>query len=214
MYEWDNDRQEDAKFAISADFVYRTFNKKLFLPTTLQDAAIGVLSNRNLFAFPGAVPAVDLWEANTRVVSKINPDLGLIANLYVGNGQANGSDKRTINRYGFDLRSIYKKTKLTAIGKFNDWGPFDYHRDFNLTFPLQLIADISTEIGKPDWFMLPGTKIGIRGTYRTLDKYSPRYSPIKTMDAAGNWVPDPNAVGFPDGNEWEIRTYIQINIGK
>lgn len=208
MYEWDNDRAEDAKFAVSADVVYR------HLPT-VQDAAIGILGNgRTTFVFPGSAPAQDLWEVNTRVVSKVNPNLGLIANLYVGNGQANGNDKRTIDRYGFDLRTIYRKTKLIAIGKFNDWGPFDYHRDFNLTFPMQLIADISTEIGKPDWFMLPGTKIGIRGTYRTLDKYSPRYSPIKTIDAAGNWVPDPNAIGFPDGNEWEIRTYIQINIGK
>ena len=208
MYEWDNDRSEDAKFAISADFVYR------HLPT-IQDAAIGILGNgRTTFVFPGSAPAQDLWEANTRVVSKVNSNFGLIANLYVGNGQANGNDKRTINRYGFDLRTIYKKVKVIGIGKFNDWGPFDYHRDFNLTFPLQLIADISTEIGIPDWFMLPGTKIGVRGTYRTLDKYSPRYSPVKMMDAAGNWVPDPNAIGFPDGNEWEIRTYIQINIGK
>lgn len=208
MYEWDNDRQEDAKFAVSADFVYR------HLPT-IQDAAIGILGNgRTTFVFPGSAPAEDLWEVNTRLVSKVNPSLGFIANLYVGNGQANGNDKRTIKRYGFDLRSIYKKTKLIAIGKFNDWGPFDYHRDFNLTFPMQLIGDISTEIGKPDWFMLPGTKVGIRGTYRTLNKYSPRYSPIKTIDAAGNWVPDPNAIGFPDGNEWEIRTYIQFNIGK
>lgn len=208
MYEWDNDRQEDAKLAVSADFVYR------HLPT-IQDAAIGILGNgRTTFVFPGSAPAQDLWEVNTRVVSKINHDLGFVANLYAGNGQANGSDKRTINRYGFDLRTIYKKTKLITIGKFNDWGPYDYHRDFNLTFPLQLIADLSTEIGKPDWFMLPGTKIGIRGTYRTLNKYSNRYSPVKTIDAAGNWVPDPNAIGFPDGNEWEIRTYIQINIGK
>jgi hypothetical protein len=207
MYEWDNDRAEDAKLAFSAGFVYR------HLPT-IQDAAIGILANRNLFAFPGSAPAQDLWETNIRVVSKLNPDLGLIANLYMGNGQANGDNKRTINRMGFDLRTIYKKTRLVAIGKFNDWGPFDYHRDFNLTFPMQLIADISTEIGKPDWFMLPGTKLGVRGTYRTLNKYSPRYSPIKTLDAAGNWVPDPNAIGFPDGNEWELRTYIQINIGR
>lgn len=208
MYEWDNDRAEDAKFAASVDFVYR------HLPT-VQDAAIGILGNgRTTFVFPGSAPAEDLWEVNTRIVSKLNPQLGLVANLYAGNGQANGNDKRTIQRYGFDIRTIYKKTKVMAIGKFNDWGPFDYHRDFNLTFPLQLIADISTEIGKPDWFMLPGTKIGIRGTYRTLDRYSPRYSPVKTIDAAGNWVPDPTAIGFPDGNEWEIRTYIQINIGK
>jgi hypothetical protein len=208
MYEWDNDRTEDAKFAVSADVVYRR------LPT-IQDAAIGILGNgRSTFVFPGSAPAQDLWESNLRIVSKLNPDFGLIANFYVGNGQANGNDKRTINRSGFDIRTIYKKTKLVTIAKFNDWGPFDYHRDFNLTFPMQLIADISTEIGKPDWFMLPGTKIGFRGTYRTLNKYSPRYSPIKTLDAAGNWVPDPNAIGFPDGNEWELRTYIQINIGR
>ena len=208
MYEWDNDRAEDAKFAMSADFVYR------HLPTTM-DAAIGILANgRTLFAFPGAVPAEDLWEVNTRFVSKLNPNFGLIANFYIGNGQANGNSKRTINRTGVDIRAIYKKVKLTTIAKFNDWGPFDYHRDFNLTFPMQLIGDISTEIGKPDWFVLPSTKVGVRGTYRTLNKYSPRYSPVKTLDAAGNWVPDPNAIGFPDGNEWEIRTYIQINIGK
>ncbi len=208
MYEWDNDRAEDAKFAISADFVYR------HLPT-IQDAAIGILANgRTFFAFPGAAPAQDLWEVNTRIVSKLNPDFGLIANLYVGNGQANGNDQRTINRSGMDLRMIFKKLKFISAVKFNDWGPFDYHRDFNLTFPLQLMADISTEVSKPDWFMLPSTKFGVRGTYRTLNKYSPRYAPVKTLDPAGNWVPDPNAIGFPDGNEWEIRTYIQINIGK
>ncbi|WP_153797730.1 glycoside hydrolase family 2 TIM barrel-domain containing protein [Foetidibacter luteolus] len=208
MYEWDNDRAEDAKFAMSADFVYR------HLPT-IQDAAIGILANgRTLFAFPGSAPAQNLWEVNTRFVSKVNPDLGLIANFYIGNAQANGNDKRTINRTGIDIRTIYKKIKLATVAKFNDWGPFDYHRDFNLTFPLQLMADISTEVGKPDWFILPSTKIGIRGTYRTLNKYSPRYSPVKTIDASGNWVPDPNAIGFPDGNEWEIRTYIQINLGR
>lgn len=208
MYEWDNDRAEDAKFAVSADFVYR------HLPT-IQDAAIGILGNgRTTFVFPGSAPAQDLWEGNARIVSKLNHNFGLIANLYAGNGQANGNDKRTINRYGVDIRTIYKKVKFVAIAKFDDWGPFDYHRDFNLTYPLQLIGDLSTEIGKPDWFIMPGTKLGVRGTYRTLNKYSPRYSPVKTIDAAGNWVPDPNAIGFPNGNEWEIRTYIQINIGK
>lgn len=208
MYEWDNDRSEDAKFAMSADFVYR------HLPTT-QDAAIGILGNgRTTFVFPGAAPAQDLWELNTRIVSKLNPDFGFIANFYWGNGQANGSDARTIERLGFDFRTIYKKVKFTAIGKFNDWGPFDYHRDFNLTFPMQWIGDISTEVAKPDWFMTASTKIGLRCTYRTLNKYSPRYSPVQVLDAAGNMVPDPLAIGFPDGNEWEIRTYLQISLGK
>jgi hypothetical protein len=206
MYEWDNDRMEDAKFAMSAGFVYR------HLPT-VQDAAIGILGNgRTTFVFPGSAPAQDLWEVNTRLVSKINPDFGIIGNIYFGNGQANGSDARTINRYGMDIRTIYKKMKLMTIVRIDDWGPFDYHRDFNQTFPLQLIGDWSIEIGKPDWYLMPGTKFGIRGTYRTLDRYSNRYSPTTKLNSSGVMVPDPNAIGFPNGNEWELRIYTQINI--
>ena len=206
MYEWDNDRMEDAKFAMSAGFVYR------HLPT-IQDAAIGILGNgRTTFVFPGSAPAQDLWEINTRIVSKINPEFGVIGNLYFGNGQANGNDTRTITRIGGDVRTIYKKIKLTTIARFNDWGPFDYHRDFNLTFPVQLIGDMSVEIGKPDWFLLPGTRLGVRATYRTLDDYSNRYAPTEVLNNLGQYVIDPTAIGFPNGNEWEFRTYIQINI--
>lgn len=208
MHSWDSDRTEDAPLAISAGFVYR------HLPTT-QDAAIGILGDgRSLFAFPGAAPAADLWEANARIVSKISQDFGVIANIYGGTAQANGSDPRKVERFGLDVRTIYKKMKFITAFKLNDWGPYDFHRDFNQTFPMQLMGDLSLEIGKPDWWILPGTRIGIRGTYRTLDQYSPRYNPTQTVDPTGAFVPNPTAIGFPNGNEWEIRTYIQINIGK
>ena len=208
MYDWDNDRSEDAKFAISAGFVFR------HLPTT-QDAAIGILANgRTTFAFPGAAPAKDLWESQARIVSKFNSELGFVANIYGGPAQANGSDARTIDRYGMDFKMIYKKIKLNSFVKINDWGPFDYHRDFNLTFPVQLMTDISFGIGKPDWFILPGTRIGLRGTWRSLDKYSNRFSPTFVPENTYPAIPALSPVGFPNGQEWEIRTYIQINIGK
>jgi hypothetical protein len=109
---------------------------------------------------------------------------------------------------------IYKKLKLTSMVKVNDWGPYDYHRDFNLTFPLQMMADLSTSVGKPKWFDLPDTKIGIRYTWRSLDQYSPRYCPTMNYNAAGELVCDPKAPGHPDGIEWEIRTYLHIYVGK
>jgi hypothetical protein len=205
MYEWDNDRAEDAKFAMSAGFVYRHH-------PTAQDAAIGFLSDRSSFAFPNAAPAEDLWEANTRMVSKIGRDFGIIGNFYYGNGQANGSDARMIKRFGGDIRLIYNKLKITSQVKVNDWGPFDYHRDFNLTYPLQLMVDVSTTLGKPDWFILPSTKMGIRGTWRSLNEFSPRYTPNAAAQFATSPIVSP--VGFPNGSEWEIRTYIHINIGK
>jgi len=206
MYEWNNDVVEDAKFAMSAGFVYK------HLPTT-QDAHIGFLANRQFFAFGQSTPAEDLWEAHTRVVSKLSPELGIIGNFYYGNGQANGDSDRTIKRFGGDLRMIYKNMKMISHVKVNDWGPYDYHRDFNLTFPLQLMVDFSTSLGKQDWFGLPNTQIGIRGTWRSLDQYSPRYSPAATT--AG--ITNPAAIdlsGYPEGSEWEIRTYVHINIGK
>ena len=102
---------------------------------------------------------------------------------------------------------------MNSFVKVNDWGPYDYHRDFNLTFPVQLMTDLSFGVGKPDWFILPGTRIGIRGTWRSLDQYSNRYNPTQIVDVTGSLVPNPKAIGFDNGQEWEIKTYIQINIG-
>lgn len=207
MYAWDSDMAEDASLAVSAGLVFRHH------PTT-QDAAIGIMPDgRTTFAFPGAPPARDLWEVHARIVSKINPNFGIITNLYGGEAEANGSDERLIERFGADLRMIYKKTKLTSHVKVNDWGPYDYHRDFNLTYPLQLMADFSTTVSKPNWFDLPDTRIGLRCTWRSLDQYSPRYCPTKNADSSGNFVCDPTAPGFPNGTEWEIRTYLHFNIG-
>lgn len=207
MYQWDNDFAEDAPFAASVGFVFRHH------PNTM-DAAIGIFADgRTLFAFPGAVPAQDLWEVNTRLVRKASADLGWIANLYAGNAQANGSDDRVIERIGGDLRLLYKKMKLTSSVKVNDWGPFDYYRDFNLTYPLQLSLDLSTAMGKQSWYPLPNTRLGVKYTWRSLDQYSPRYCPTQTINAAGNTVCDPEAGGFGNGREWEFRTYFHVNIG-
>ncbi|MFN3755524.1 MAG: glycosidase [Flavobacterium sp.] len=204
MYQWDNDRAEDAKFAMNLGFIYRR------LPTTM-DAHIGFLADRSFFAFPNSAPAEDLWEVHSRVVSKLSPDLGIIGNFYVGNGQGNGDSDRTINRFGFDVRAIVSKWKFMYALKINDWGPFDYHRDFNLTFPVQTMLDVSLSLGKPDWFILPNTRIGVRGTWRSLDQFSPRFLPNAAPEFSNEPIISP--VGFPNGSEWEIRTYIQINIG-
>ncbi|MCB0297442.1 MAG: glycosidase, partial [Calditrichaeota bacterium] len=78
MYAWDSDMAEDASLAASVGFVYRSH------PTT-QDAAIGILGDgRTTFAFPGAPPARDLWEAHARIISKSSPGQGIIANLFAG----------------------------------------------------------------------------------------------------------------------------------
>lgn len=207
FYAWDSDEREDAKFAFNAGYIFRHY------PTT-RDASIGILADgRTIFAFPGAPPARDLWEVHSRIVSKFSRNFGLIANLYGGLGQANGSDGRVIQRYGGDIRFVMNQFKIITQLKVNDWGPYDYHRDFNLTYPIQLIADVSINLGIPEWFDLPQTRLGIRGTWRSLDQYSPRYCPTKNLNVLGEPVCDPTVPGYSNGNEWEIRTYLHFNLG-
>ena len=206
MFAWDNDIREDAQLAFSAGFVYR------HQPTT-KDAAIGILGDgRTLFAFPEATKARDIWEVNTRIVSKLNDNFGLIANLFGGPGEPNGSDQRLIHRYGGDIRVVMNSIKLIASVKVDDWGPYDYHRDFNITYPLQLMADMSTVLGMINWFNLPQTQLGVRYTWRSLDQYSNRYAPIYKINEVGVLLPYPTAPGQPKGNEWEVRTYLRFNI--
>ncbi|MGD2068909.1 MAG: glycoside hydrolase family 2 TIM barrel-domain containing protein [Gemmatimonadota bacterium] len=205
MYDWDSDVREDAPLALSAGVVFRRHH-------TTADAAIGILADgRTPFAFPGATPARDLWEVNARIVSKRPSGVSVIVNGFVGTGEPNGADTRKITRGGADWRIVRDALKVAGHAKFNDWGPYDYHRDFNLTFPVQLMGDVSWALGSPQWLDVPHTRVGIRGTWRTLDEYSPRYCPGLTPDAGGTPTCDPTAPG-ENGREWEIRTYLTIGM--
>ena len=206
MWTWDNDLREDAGLAWSLGFVYRHF------PTTM-DAAIGILQDgRTFFPFPGATPARDLWEAKVRIVSRVAANQRLVMHLFGGTGEPNGDDPRLIRRYGGDARYTWGSMAFEAFAKFGDWGSFDYHRDFNQTFPAHLGGDVSYNLGTARWFGLPQTRIGVRAAWRSLDQYSNRYCPVQVLDAGGNVVCDPNLPGAPNGNEWEIRTYLHVSL--
>jgi len=204
MWAWDNDTREDAALAWSLGVVYR------HLPTT-QDAAIGITETGETFPFPGAPPPRDLWLAQGRIVSKFRKDTRLVAHLYAGTGEAVGDNPRLIHRYGMDARITWQTMAFATFAKFGDWGPYDYQRDFNLTFPVQLMGDLSHTLGLPRWFGYPQTQIGARVTWRSLDQYSPRYCPERIPGPGGTSVCDPTA-GGPDGSEWEIRTYVNVSL--
>ncbi len=206
MWAWDNIRREDARFAGSLGFVFRKHY-------TTRDASIGILGDgRTTFAFPAAPPARDLWELNGHMVSRLGPTTRLVADLFAGTGEPNGDSQRLVHRYGATARLALDAFMFESSLKLNDWGPYDYHRDFNLTYPVQLMGDVSRFIGTPKWFGEPQTRLGVRATWRSLDQYSPRYCPAKIVDATGAVSCAPVTTPGPDGNEWEIRTYLHFSL--
>lgn len=206
MWAWDNDVREDARFACSLGFVYRD-------QSTTQDAAIFIAADGfTTYPFLAAPPASELWEVRSRIVSRLAPSTRLVANLWAGMAEPSGYDpyglddtlNRVIHRYGVDARLTHGPLAVAGHLKIDDWGPYDYHRDFNLTFPLQLMGDVSYSLGRPRWFGEPQTRLGVRGKWRSLDNHSPRYS----------WTGGPSGLfeSYPHGSEWEIQTYLHLSL--
>ena len=201
MYAWDNAQREDAITTVALDVVYK------ILPTS-QDAAaaIGLIGDQApgsvqeaiLFAFPAAAPAKNLWDVSIRTITNFRYNMRLVNWIYVGQGQPNGDDARTVTRFGLYGWYTYSSFNINYHLKIDDWGPYDYHKDFNLTFPLQVMLDLSYAYEPPKLYAPAATRFGVRGQFRNLDRFSSRYRF------------DPSNPGVK-GNEWEIKTYVQFS---
>jgi len=195
MWAWDNDLREDARFAASLDVAFR------HQPTEI-DSTFWYSATGQIFAWDRGVPAADVWEVNARVVMAPRSDLRVVAHVYGGNPQANGQDDRQPNRYGGDVKLSWRELAFQGFAKFNDWGPYDYYRDFNSTLPLQLMGDLSYNMGsaQKQWLWLEQTRIGVQAKSRWLNGYSgARYLADPTDRTA--W-----------GHEYELRTYLIVSM--
>jgi hypothetical protein len=192
MFAWDSDLREDAPIAASLDVSYRH-------EATPVDAGFYFDVAGGRHPFPEGVPARDVWELGARVVGASRPNLRLVVHGFGGNPQGNGDNARQPRRYGGDFRVTWGPLALAGHAKFNDFGPFDYYRDFVLTYPLQLMGDISWNLGPARWLWQQQTRIGFRATSRWLNAYSNRYVADRQ---------DPRAWG----NEYELRTYLVFSM--
>ena len=191
MYAWDNAQREDAITTVALDFVYR------ILPTS-QDSAVAINQDLILFAFPTAAPAKNLWDVSIRTITNFRYNMRLVNWLYAGQGQANGDDARTVTRWGMYGWYTYSSFNINYFLKFDDWGPYDYHKDFNLTYPLQVMLDLSYAYEPPKLYAPAATRFGVSGQFRNLNRFSNRYR-FDPLDPGRK------------GREWEIKTYVQLN---
>jgi beta-galactosidase len=191
---WDNDVREDAAFAASLDFSYR-------IQPTSRDSRLAFLDDGTMFSFDDAPEAKDVWDVNARIIYHPRHDLRIISHLYLGQGQGHSPESRLITRAGGDARVIWDKLVLQAELKFNDWGPYDYHRDYDLTYPVQVLADLSYGLSAPK-YVGPDTRFGLLYRFRSLDEHSPRYHIAEDQAGYGDvW-----------GSEYELITYVRISL--
>jgi hypothetical protein len=191
FWSWDREMREDAPFAAGLDLVYRR-------QPTSRDAGVAILADGSTVAFDNAPPAADEWEASLRVVGNPSPRLKLYGTALVGSLQSPGEDARQVRRFGLDGSALYDTLLFTAQFRLDDWGPYDYHRVFNLTYPLQLGGDVSYGLKRPVLGSVT-TRFGLRGLVRYLDEYS------EGLDAAAL------AEGLK-GREYEVGAYAILSL--
>ncbi|MDB4969357.1 MAG: hypothetical protein JWN44_5046 [Myxococcales bacterium] len=192
FWTWDRELREDARFAGSIDAIYRV------QPTSL-DSGIAILADGTLAPFNGAPPAHDVWDVTARFVANPRYQLRLSGAVWGGQTQSTGKDPRLVNRIGGEVKLWWQTWLLWTQLRFGDWGPYDYQRDFNLTFPMQWYGDLSYGVSSllPGWL---GTRVGVRAQVRTLDQYSEGY------------LIDPLGANSKLGMEYEIGAYVRLSL--
>jgi len=168
FYAWDSDSKEDAALAFSIGGNFTRYE-------TVTDASLFYYQEGKSNApFGSGMPAEDVWLAKGRFVLNPNQNLKIISNIEGGKQQASGNPEGDSPQY-ISLATDFvlaNKHYISTYAKKDAWGPLDWYRQFNITFPYQFMVDYSVLIDN----LLDKTissRLGIRTLFRTLDENSP-----------------------------------------
>lgn len=168
FYAWDNDRREDAGFAFNLGANYTQYptatdSNQFFFEPAGANASFGV-----------GLPREDVWRISTRMVFNPNRSAKVILNLLTGFDQSTGDPTGGTRKfYEAGAKAIlFDRHIISGYFKKDAWGPYDFYRQFNITFPEQYKLDYSILLDQRRDELL-STKIGIRALYRTADENSP-----------------------------------------
>ncbi len=193
-HKWDREYSENAPFAAALDIWYQ------HLPTR-RDSNVFTLDTGDVVPF-GVVPeSADEWVATVTGVNNFGAHTKLATSLFVGRKQPQNELTRDAGdlAYGAALRFWWRNYHIVTRAAFDEWGPYDFHRDFNLIYPFQAYFDGSWGT-RPATYEVRGTRIGARAQIRTLDDRSLDFVPD---------LDDPDRMGL----EWEVGIYANIAFG-
>ncbi|MDJ0928563.1 MAG: hypothetical protein QNJ73_13075, partial [Gammaproteobacteria bacterium] len=167
FYQWDNDVRENAPFAMNIGLNYTEY-------PTFTDSYQFFFDREGVnAAFGRGLPPEDVWEVSSRMVFVPGFDSRLILNLVAGRGQSTGDPTGgSRDYYKMDAKFIRGRHVFSGYFKKDAWGPYDFYRQFNITFPEQFRFDyeiLLDELFHEDW----STRIGIRTLFWTVDENSP-----------------------------------------
>jgi beta-galactosidase len=169
FYDWDNEWKEDAKFAFNIGGNYTEY------PTFTDAYLFYFLPGRRNASFGEGLPSEYVWSVSSRMVFNPNYRAKYILNLKSGKQQSTGNPNGGTRKFHeIHGKAVWANTHvLSGYFKKDAWGPYDFQRQFNVTFPEQYKIDYQYffDGGANQFIPLAGgtTSVGIRALYRTND---------------------------------------------
>jgi hypothetical protein len=174
FYDWDNDWREDAKFAFNVGGTYTEY-------PTPTDAYLFFFEPAGVNAsFGRGLPAEDVWALSSRLVFNPNQRSRYIFRLVQGFDQSTGDPTGGTRKF-FELHGkalLNRRHMISGYFMKDAWGPYDFYRQFNITYPEQYRLDYAYLLGSSGMLGSKmdeerASKIGIRATLRNTDENSP-----------------------------------------
>jgi len=179
FYDWDNDWREDAKFAMNFGANFTEY------PTATDAYLFFYAPGRTNASFGTGLPAEDVWTVSSRMVFNPSQRAKYIVNLTRGFNQSTGDPTGGTRDY-FEIGGkavLGGKHIISGYFKKDAFGPYDFYRQFNVTFPEQFKIDYSMRLGNSGGPTsvtdeTNATQIGIRALYRSYDENEPNFSEL------------------------------------
>lgn len=168
FYHWNVDVTEDAPFAFNLGLTYTQYDT-----ATDSDRFFYEEGNSNA-AFGAGLDAEDVYLAKSKLIFNPSRALKYVFDIQVGKQQSTGKPgEETVEFTSLEGKAVLdNKHIFSAYIKKDAFGPYDFYRQFNLTYPTQIKLEYARllDLNKDED---SSSKIGVKAFYRSLDELSP-----------------------------------------
>mgnify|MGYP002640207282 CR=1 FL=1 len=168
FYHWNADVTEDAPFAFNLGLTYTEYDT-----ATDSDRFFYEEANTNA-AFGKGLTAEDVYLVKSKMIFNPGNSVKYIFDLQRGRQQTTGKpDEESVEFTSLEAKAVINSRHIISGYVKNDaFGPYDFYRQFNLTYPKQYKLEY-TRLLDSQKSEKNSSSLGVRVFYRTLDELSP-----------------------------------------
>ena len=190
FYAWNVDMIEDAPFAYNLGLIYTDYKTGTDSYRFFCEICGGVD-----VPFGDGLDPEEVWQLKSKMIFNPRKGLRIIGDFYTGKKQSTGQPGQdAVEFVSLEGKMVVNNTHIfEGWVKVDDFGPYDFQRQFNIVYPLQLkleysrLLDAMRDEDK-------SSKFGVKLHYRTLDELSPE---DEYQDGDNDYM-------------WEFQTYFKL----